>query len=206
MTTALFMRILLLPVFVALGAKAYGQQVFMEGFPSEGQGANPLSSLSWEMVMMVTAAILLLWVFGILYLYGKNPFGQMRKWFFPHRVTGLFLRTDVEVLGPIYHTGKVVTQRKRHVTGYLTSLSENTAKFISDEQVSVGAAVHMRLTALPDYVGADKSVHGVVRSSQKHTSRGSFYETKVDVQSVPEESREGFIELLDTLEANYTAA
>lgn len=192
--------------FGAVGTHAYGQQVFMEGFPADGQGANSVASLSWEMVMMVTAIIFLLWVFGILYLYGRNPFGQMRRWFFPHRVTGLFLRTDVDVLGPVHHTAKAVTQRKSHVTGYLTSLSENSAKFISDEKIPIGSAVHMRLTALPDYLGADKSVHGVVRSSQKHTSRGSFYETKVDVQSVPEENRDGFIELLDTLESNYTAA
>lgn len=186
--------------------RALGQQIFSDGFPVEGQASDLVSYLSWEMVMMITAVILLLWIVGILYLYGKSPFQQVRRWFFPHRVTGLFLRTEVEVMGPVRYVGKNVTQRKRHVTGYLTAISENTAKFISDEKVPVGSLVHMRLTALPDYLGEDKTVHGVVRSSQQHTSRGSFYETKVDVQAIPEENREGFNELLDTLEANYTAA
>lgn len=185
---------------------AFAQQVFRDGFPAQGTTPDLVSFISWEIVLLVTAVILMLWTFGVLYLYGKSPTGLVRRWFFPHRVTGLFLRTDVEVMGGIRHAGKTVTQRRRHVTAYLTSISENTAKFISDEKVPVGSLVQMRLTALPDLLGADKSVQGVVRSSQQHTSRGSFFETKVDVQSIPEESREEFIELLDTLEANYTAA
>lgn len=187
-------------------SEALGQQLFSEGFPVEGQAPDLVNYLSWEMVMMIAAVILMLWVVAILYLYGKIPLGHFWRWLFPHRVTGLFLRTDIEIMGLMRHSGKDITQSKRHVTGYLTSISENMAKFISDEKVPVGSLVHMRLTALPEYLGADKTVQGVVRSSQQHTSRGSFYETKVDVQAIPEENREGFIELLDTLEANYAAA